>query len=329
MRAQPLAAALAACSVSLFAAVPMPAMAQEVVGMGQEVRVYAGQRVDTVASFGGPVYVDGIVDHDIASFGGDIVLGPNARVGGDVVAMGGHIQGDPHAVVMGDVVGSGRVNPWGFTRQQQVVFVAPQPMAQPVAPQPLVAPIAPMPVQPLASAPASHASEPSWFEEGMSHMVESLVAHGLLFLLALVLSGLFPQRMSALHIAIIREPFKSGALGVGSFLGAIVIAIALMITVLGIPLAFVLGLMIPLATYVGLAACATVIGAALPIGALDGKPVMRLLAGVGVLWAASLVPVVGAVIVALVACVGVGALVRTRFRSDAPAELTSQAAAYR
>ena len=289
--------------------------------MGQEVRVYAGQRVDTVASFGGPVYVDGIVDHDIASFGGDIVLGPNARVGGDVVAMGGEIQGDPHAVVMGDVVGSGgRVNPWGFTRQQQVVFAAPQPMAQPVAPQP---------VQPLANAPASHASEPSWFEEGMSHMVESLVAHGLLFLLALVLSGLFPQRMSALHIAIIREPFKSGALGVGSFLGAIVVAIALMITVLGIPLALVLGLAIPLASYVGLAACATVIGAALPVGALDGKPVMRLLAGVGVLWAASLVPVVGAVIVALVACVGVGALVRTRFRSDAPAELTSQTAAYR
>ena len=324
MRAQPLAAALAACSVSLFAAVPVPAMAQEVVSMGQQVRVLAGQRVDTVASFGGPVYVDGIVDHDIASFGGDIVLGPNARIGGDVVAIGGHIQGDPHAVVMGDVVGSGgQVNPWGFTRQPQVVFVPAQPM--PMSQQPG----SPMPVQPLASEPASHASEPSWFEEGMNYMVESLVAHGLLFLLALVLSGLFPQRMSALHIAIIREPFKSGALGLGRFLGAIVIAIALMITVLGIPLALMLGLAIPLATYVGLAACATVIGASLPVGALDGKPVMRLLAGVGVLWAASLVPVVGAVIVALVACVGVGALVRTRFRSDAPAELTSQAAAYR
>ena len=324
MRAQSLAAALAACSVSLFAAVPMSAMAQEVVGMGQEVRVLAGQRVETVASFGGPVYVDGIVDHDIASFGGDIVLGPNARIGGDVVAMGGHIQGDPHAVVMGDVVGGGgQVNPWGFTRQAQVVFL-PSQQTQ------LAQPIAPMPVQPIASnAPASHASQPSWIEEGMSHMVESLVAHGLLFLLALVLSGLFPQRMSALHVAIIREPFKSGALGIGSYLGAVVIAIALMITVLGIPLALVLGLAIPLATYVGLAACATVIGAALPLGALDGKPVMRLLAGVGVLWAASLVPVIGGVLVALVACIGVGALVRTRFRNDAPAELTAAATAYR
>jgi len=295
---------------------PMSAMAQEVVGMGQEVRVLAGQHVDTVASFGGPVYVDGIVDHDIASFGGDIVLGPNARIGGDVVAMGGNIQGDPRAVVMGDVVGGGgRVNPWGFTRPQQGVFVPSQPtqFAQPIAP-----------VQPLASS-----AQPSWFQEGVSHMVESLVAHGLLFLLALVLSGLFPQRMSALHIAIIREPFKSGALGVGSYLGAVVIAIALMITVLGIPLALVLGLAIPLATYVGLAACATVIGAALPVGGLDGKPVMRLLAGVGVLWAASLVPVIGGVLVAIVACIGVGALVRTRFRSDAPAELTAQAAAYR
>lgn len=303
-------------------------MAQEVVGMGQEVRVLAGQRVETVASFGGPVYVDGIVDHDIASFGGDIVLGPNARIGGDVVAMGGHIQGDPRAVVMGDVVGGGgRVNPWGFTRQPQVFFAPPQPMA---APRPLAQPIPPTPLQPLASnAPSAPTSEPSWIEEGVSHMVESLVAHGLLFLLALVLSGLFPQRMSALHVAIIREPFKSGALGIGSYLGAIVIAIALVITVLGIPLAFVLGLAIPLATYVGLAACATVIGAALPVGALDGKPVMRLLAGVGVLWAASLVPVIGGVLVAIVACIGVGALVRTRFRSDAPAELTSQTVAYR
>lgn len=328
MRARNWAAAVAACSLSLSLAAP--ALAQvgvagsplgEVVGMGQEVRVPTGQHVDTVASFGGPVYVDGIVEHDVASFGGDVVLGPNARIGGDVVAMGGNIHGDPHAVVMGDLVGGGgAVRPWGFQRQG---FVMP---VQPAMPQPMVQP-APL-VQPSAPMSASYV-EPSWLEEGMHNMVSSLVAHGLLFLLALVLSGLFPQRMSALHVAIIREPFKSGALGIGSYLGAIVIAIALMITVLGIPLAVVLGLAIPLATYIGLAACATVIGAALPVGALDGKPVMRLLAGVGVLWAASLVPVIGGVLVAIVACVGVGALVRTRFRSDAPAELTSATAAYR
>jgi hypothetical protein len=324
MRARNWAAAVAACSLSLSLAAP--ALAQvgvtdsplgEVVGMGQEVRVSAGQHVETVASFGGPVYIDGIVEHDVASFGGDVVLGPNARIGGDVVAMGGNIHGDPHAVVMGDLVGGGgAIRPWGFQRQG---FVMP---AQPAMPMPMAQPA------PLAPMSPSHA-EPSWLEEGMHNMVSSLVAHGLLFLLALVLSGLFPQRMSALHVAIIREPFKSGALGIGSYLGAIVIAIALMITVLGIPLAVVLGLAIPLATYIGLAACATVIGAALPVGALDGKPVMRLLAGVGVLWAASLVPVLGGVLVAIVACVGVGALVRTRFRSDAPAELTAANAAYR
>lgn len=160
-------------------------------------------------------------------------------------------------------------------------------------------------------------------------MVESFVAHGLLFLLALVLSGLFPERMSALHKAIIREPLRSGALGVGSYVAAIVLIIALAITVLGIPAAVVLALGVPLATYVGLAACATVIGAAIPSENLTDRPILRLAAGVGVLWVCSLVPFIGPLLVAIVACIGVGAIVRTRFRTDAPRDLVTPESAYR
>jgi hypothetical protein len=114
-----------------------------------------------------------------------------------------------------------------------------------------------------------------------------------LFLLALVLSGLFPERMTALHKAIIREPVRSGALGVGSYIGAVVLIIALTITVLGIPAAVVLAFGMPIATYVGLAACATVIGAAIPSEKLSDRPILRLASGVGVLFVGSLVPFVG------------------------------------
>jgi hypothetical protein len=127
--------------------------------------------------------------------------------------------------------------------------------------------------------------------------------------------------MSAMHKAIIREPLRSGALGLGTYVAAVVLIIALAITVLGIPAAVVLAFGVPLATYVGLAACATVIGAAIPAEALNDRPILRLASGVGVLWVCSLVPVIGPLLVAVVACIGVGALVRTRFRTEAPREL--------
>ncbi|MFN7699794.1 MAG: hypothetical protein ACK5U8_17985 [Deltaproteobacteria bacterium] len=281
---------------------PTVALADERVGFGNGVLVGTNVVGDSAVSFGGSVSGDGDVRGDVTSLGGSVVLGPHAHVHGDVASFGGSMSRDPRAQVDGQMVAfAGNDTPPSWS-------------GPPMAPHRLEA------------TPSQHGShggsrQRGWLARGAHDMFESLIAHGLLFLLALVLSGLFPERMTNLHKAIIREPMRSGALGLGSYVAAVVLIVALTITILGIPAAVVLAFGMPIATYVGLAACATVIGAALPSEKLSDRPILRLAAGVGVLFAASLVPFVGPILVAVIACVGVGALVRTRFRTDAPRDL--------
>ena len=118
-------------------------------------------------------------------------------------------------------------------------------------------------------------------------------------------------------------------MGLLGYAGAIVALVALVITIVGIPLALALGILVPVATYVGLAAAATVIGAALPVERLRGRPVLQILAGVSCLFVASLVPGLGMVAIAAAACLGLGALVRTRFRAVPPTELVCGDGPYR
>jgi len=79
--------------------------------------------------------------------------------------------------------------------------------------------------------------------------------------------------------------------------------------------------LVPVATYVGLAAAATVIGAALPVERLRGRPILQILAGVACLFVVAQIPVLGSIALAAVACIGLGALLRTKFRPAPPAEL--------
>ncbi len=156
---------------------------------------------------------------------------------------------------------------------------------------------------------------------GFDAAIAQAFAHVLLFLLALVLRALVPERMGVMHLAIVRDPVDTTLRGALGYVVTGISIVALAITVLGIPASLLLMLLLPLATYVGLAAAAAVIGAALPLEGLGGKPVRQLAAGVGALFVASLVPWLGGLLVAVAACVGYGALLRTRFRAEPPPEL--------
>jgi hypothetical protein len=70
--------------------------------IGGGVTVAAGETVDgPVVAIGGPVTVDGEVRQDVVAIGGDVRLGPKARVLGDVTSVGGTITRDPHAEILG------------------------------------------------------------------------------------------------------------------------------------------------------------------------------------------------------------------------------------
>lgn len=159
--------------------------------------------------------------------------------------------------------------------------------------------------------------------------MSTLLTHGFLFVLALVLSGLFPERMRTVHTAIIRDPVTSGGLGLGALILGSVAAVLLTLSVLGIPVVIAGVLALPLVFAVGLSAMAHVIGAALPFPELGHSPFLRPLAGVGVLFGLSLVPVLGTLTLAVIATVGVGAVVRTRFREELPESLPTGTGPYR
>jgi hypothetical protein len=141
----------------------------------------------------------------------------------------------------------------------------------------------------------------------------------LLFVIGLIFLGAAPERLGALQRIIVREPFRVVATGLLTVAGAIVGCIVLAITIIGIPLAVVLGLATFVVGYVGLVAAASVIGAVLPIPSLKDRRVLQLAAGLAILFVASLLPW-GTLFAFMAACIGLGAIVLTRFRKTAPGE---------
>ncbi|MCB9597151.1 MAG: hypothetical protein H6719_30790 [Sandaracinaceae bacterium] len=259
------------------------------------------QAPDRVA-FGHPVTVGPTeLVHDAVSFGGDTVV--QGTVEGDAVAFGGSVVLMEGAEVRGDTVS------FGGAVQDQRTSAAPAP--------PVVA--------------ARHAQPDGPFEAVWAFLGEtarSAVMHVLLFLLGLLMMGVGRERLGALQVTMIKDGVKTAGTGLLGYLGAVAAIVLLSITLIGIPAAVVVGLALPIATYVGLAAAATVVGAALPLPQLQGKEVHQLAAGVGVLFLASLVPLAGGIFTAAVACLGFGALIRTRF-AKSPPEGLPEAGPYR
>lgn len=258
-----------------------------------------------VATFGGDAYVrPGEVVGDVSAFGGSAHV--DGEVLGDVAAFGGDVLLGPTAIVHGSVDAAGG-------RVQMMPGARALGGARSGAPDPSV----------------DHHERGRDDGGEVGALVRGLLFSALLFLFALLLTGVVPERMSAMHVAIIREPGRSAGAGLLGYLSATVVLVALMITIVGIPLALALAVLVPVATYVGLAAAATVIGAALPVERLRGRPVLQILSGVACLFVLSQIPVLGSIALALVACVGLGALLRTRFRASPPAELGSGEGPYR
>jgi hypothetical protein len=76
---------------------------RQVVAVGRDV-VVDGEALSDVAALDGSVRVTGSVAGDVIVLGGDVTLGPAARVEGDVFAVGGTIDAAPGATVGGRTV---------------------------------------------------------------------------------------------------------------------------------------------------------------------------------------------------------------------------------
>ncbi len=93
-----------------------PALADRF-SMGSDVIVGPEERVDSAVSLGGDIVVRGRVDDDVVGIGGDVVVESGGQVRGDVVSLGGDIRIEEGGLVRGDAVGLGgevRVDPGGI-----------------------------------------------------------------------------------------------------------------------------------------------------------------------------------------------------------------------
>lgn len=294
-----------------LALAPLAASAQSAprdrVAFGSSAHVAPGEVVQDAVSFGGDTIVEGEVLGDAVSFGGSVELRGDGRVHGDVASFGGNVLAAGHGVngdaasFGGDVRGdAGSVNGE---------------------------------VASFGSGPASHVARHEGFFERvgrwLSEAARSAVAHVLLFLLGLVLIGVWRDRLGALQVTMIKDGVKTAGIGLFAYVAAGIAVVLFALTIVGIPVAVVLALALPVATYVGLAAAATVIGAALPLPQLKDSEVSQLAAGVAVLFVASIVPVVGTIATVVAACLGFGALVRTRFEARPPKDLPEDGGPYR
>jgi hypothetical protein len=243
------------------------------VRFGGDVTVRADESVENVMTFGGHVTIEGEVEGDVVTFGGDIHLRPGARVHGEIVPIGGRLydaSGAHHAAF-------------------------------------------------------GHDADEDPATEWLSSAFESGASHALLFLLGLLLLGLAPTRLSVVTNAVTERPGRAVLAGALAAFAALVLALLLFITIIGIPAAILVALAFPLCMYAGLAAVAAVLGRVLPIAWLEGSPVRQLAAGVFALFVVSLVPILGGAIGFFASLAGVGAMVLTRAgqgivsSSDAPA----------
>ncbi len=265
---------------------PAPGPAADRVTFGEDVVVRAGERVGDVVTMGGDVVVEGEVMGDVVSMGGDVELREGGVVHGELVTMGGEVTVDEGARLHGGNVGMnvprfrGRIGDRDYDDEGH----------------------------------GGGGAVGDWLRKA----VGSAARHALLFLLGVLLLALAPERLGALRVVIARSPVRACASGLLGFVGAVVLTVVLVITILGIPAAIIVALGAFAAVYVGLVAVASVVGAALPVTALRDRPILQLAAGIFVLYLASLVPVIGALAVLFASALGFGAVLLTRFRKNAP-----------
>jgi hypothetical protein len=142
---------------------------------------------------------------------------------------------------------------------------------------------------------------------------EAGLRYALLFLGALLFAFFAPERFARLHGAVRRAPLRSIAGGTVALIASGLLSVVLLITIIGIPVAFVLGLVVFVAACAGLATVGHLVGQALPSRTLEERPVMRLAAGILALFVVTRVPFFGWLAFLVALAIGVGAVVLTRF----------------
>jgi hypothetical protein len=286
---------------------------------GGSLKIEKGDTVHDVVVMGGSVDVWGKVTGDLAVLGGSARVHDGAHVRGDATAVGGALTIEDGARVDGDVgvVGGslrrgdhaqvGGVSRHGKHGRSVRLGVR----------------------SPDDDLDGGAAARRGISLAGLARDAGgALTRSALLFVFGAVFLALATRRMESLQAEVAARPMRSFALGIVGALAAFVALVALCVTVVGIPFAFVALLLGAIAAYVGICAVLTTAGGAL-LGHRTKNPYVHLAAGCALLLVLGAIPYVGGLLTAAVVLVGIGALVATRAAGLVPPRKNGAQGPYR
>jgi len=267
--------------------------------------------------YGGSVDVLGTVTGDLSVLGGRARVAKDGHVQGNATVIGGSLRMDDGATVDGDVgvvggsldradnatIGGAVTNSGGGT----------------------------------SNGGRHHHSSASPDREERSERVEqkgrlrtliedvgdATTRAALLFVFGAMVIALASKRVETLRVEVATRPMRSFALGVLGSIAALALAVALCVTVVGIPVAVVGVLLGTVAAYAGVAAVLTTAGEAL-LRHRTQNPYVHLAAGCALLLVVGSIPLIGGLVKAAVAFIGIGVLIATRGAGILPPTSRSQ-----
>jgi hypothetical protein len=249
---------------------------------------------------GGTISIDGRVEGDIVGFGGVVRLGNSAEVEGDLTAIGAAIHRDPGAEVEGQVI-KGIEGP--------ITLPIPLPIIPDVPSVPNVPDVPHVPTLPSFG----FVGNPVW--TGLWFLFRTFLWAALAVLVVMFL----PKPIERTSDAVVEQPILSGGIGILTVIVVPVLLIILAITIIMIPISLVGALTLVLAWFLGRIAIGYEVGRRLA-KMLDKDWAPAVSAGVGMFLLALVVdatgqfiPCIGWIFPALVAVIGIGGLMLTRF----------------
>lgn len=251
-----------------------------------------------VVVFGGIVTLDGEVEGTVVGIGGVVNLNENAVVDGDLITLAAALNKDPAAEVYGNVVDTSVV---------PAFELVPQTFTFPTLPS----------FDPGFSSGVYTLSRVFWF------LFRTLLWGALAALVVLIL----PKQTGEVSNTVTKQTLLSGGLGLVTIIIAPVVLLILLITCIFSPVSLIGGFVIAVAWIFGVVAIGYEIGRRIA-KASERDWALPVLAGIGMIGLAFivdgivlLVPPVGILLRGLVGIVGLGAVLLTRFGTQAyPAE---------
>ncbi|WP_342381839.1 hypothetical protein NVS55_19790 [Myxococcus stipitatus] len=285
---------------------------RNVVARGQSLEVKEDQFVQSAVVYGGNLVVKGSVENDAVAFGGNLII--HGHVSGDAHAFGGNVILKNGASVEGDVSSfggnveredqshvEGSINTFGGANIASIVDGEIRKGLKEGLKEAR---------NPGADRDHSDDDEDNDNGGGLASLI---LTFAVLFGLGFLGQMFVPNRMKLLGDEIRARPLQSGLTGLFGMLAMIPLTVVLCVTIIGIPAAVLLWMAAPLAVALGFAAVASEVGARIPV--MRGRKTQAIVLALGLLvtLVVGSVPVVGIIVSSLVALVGLGAVIRTRF----------------